>query len=36
MLQVKVSKQGGMNNMHEIVVILSDYVDKDIVARTLP
>jgi hypothetical protein len=36
MLQVKVSKQGGMDDWHEFAVKLNGYADKDIVARTLP
>jgi hypothetical protein len=36
MLEVKVGKQGGMDAQHEFTLILNGYVDKHIVARTLP
>ena len=36
MVQVKVSKQGGMDAKRVFIVKLNGYVDKDIVARTLP
>jgi hypothetical protein len=36
MLYVKVSKQGGMHAQDKFAIKLNGYLDKDIVARTLP